>query len=249
MKTLKTILAIAIISILASCSKSDDEVPNQQSFTPELNFSNGNLSTGTTASTGASAPTGYTWSEPEVANIFFGFQASPNSNFFLADDFIVPQGEKWSINKFVFYAYQTNYVATNSPFDNIKYEIFSIKPSEIGATKIFGDFTNNKFESSEDAKMYRIKNGFPNQLRKIYKITASATNIELMPGTYWIKWQTNNITNTLHYHPYNTTIGVAGLSTYNALTLSDVGVWSVCDSGASNKADFPFGIIGTKTKL
>ena len=97
--------------------------------------------------------------------------------------------------------------------------------------------------------MYRIKNGFPDQLRKIYKITASATNLELMPGTYWIKWQSKNSSNTIHYFPFNTTTGVAGLPTYNALTLSNLGVWSVCDSGASNKVDFPFGIIGTKTKI
>ena len=82
MKKLKIIFALAFIAILSSCSKSDDEVPNQQNFTLELNFSNGNLSTGSTSSSGVSAPTGYTWSEPEVANIFFGFAASVNNIFF-----------------------------------------------------------------------------------------------------------------------------------------------------------------------
>jgi hypothetical protein len=249
MKTLKNIIAIAILIIIASCSKNDEPVtpiPTPEQTTTDLNYFNGSLSTGATANNGTTAPTGYTWSEIEATNDFTGFIAA--NDFYLADDFIVPVGEKWTINKFVFFAYQTNYLGTNSPFNEVKYEIYDSNPSAAGASKIFGGFTINKYATSEDSKMYRLFNATADLKRKIYKITASATDLVLMPGTYWIKWQTKTITDSLHYHPSNTTKGTAGVATYNSM-IQEAGIWKINYNGTGNKVDFPFGIVGTKTKI
>lgn len=250
MKTLKTIFAISILSLFTfSCSKDDAQanpVPNPELTTTDLNYSNGNLSTGVTATDGTVAPTGYSWSEIEPTNDYTGFIAT--DNFFLADDFIIPAGEKWSINKFIFFAHQTDYTGANTPFNEVKYEIYTSNPSAAGAAKVFGDFTTNKYATSEDAKIFRLFNATANFKRKIYKITASATDLVLMPGTYWIKWQTKTITLALHFHPSNTIKGTAGVSTNNSL-IQEAGIWKINYNGTGNKVDFPFGIVGTKSKI
>lgn len=245
MKIFKAILTITILSLfVTSCSK--DETTTPEPTPTELNFSNGNLSTGATSSNGTAAPTGYTWSEIEATNPLNGFNAT--DNYFLADDFIIPAGEKWTINKFIFYAYQTDYFGTNSPFNEVKYEIYTSNPSAAGVSKIFGDFATNKYVTSEDSKIYRIKNASSVINRKIYKITASATDLVLTTGTYWIKWQTKTNTSSLNFNPPNTTSGIAGVASYNAINQS-AGVWAALENGTGNKVDFPFGIVGTKTKI
>lgn len=248
MKTLKNTIAILGLIIMASCSKEDEPVtptPNLEPTTTDLNYSNGNLSTGETSNNGTAAPTGCTWSEVQFENGTYGYSAYGDN--LVADDFIVPTGEKWTINKFIFYAYQTNFAGTNCPINDVKYTIYSNNPSAAGASSVFGNFVTNKYATAEDSKIYRIYKDAPDSKRKIYKITASATDLVLQPGTYWIKWQSKNIDNSAHFFPPNTTLNSTGLENYNAIG-QNLGVWNVLADGV-NKVDFPFGIVGTKTKI
>ena len=247
MKTLKKTIAILLLIFTASCSKDDEvtSVPNPEPLVTDLNYSNGNLSTGPTSSNGTAAPAGYTWSEMQLDSSSYGFPAY--GNIFIADDFVVPVGEKWTINKFIFFAYQNNFVGTICPIIDLKYAIYNSNPSSAGSTVIFGNFSTNKFAAAEDSKIYRIYKGSPNSIRKIYKITASATDLVLSPGTYWIRWQSINNDNTAHYYPQNTTLNSNGLASYNAIH-QEQGTWSVLVDGV-NKVDFPFGIVGTKIKI
>jgi hypothetical protein len=245
MKTLKTIISITLVSLfLFSCSN-DDSAPQIS----DLNYSNGNLSTGNMSVIDkTAAPAGYTWSELQAGNTSMGFAGT--ETFSLADDFIVPAGEKWNVNKINFYIYKSNHEGNESPVVNIGYEIYSANPSTAGATKIYGDITVNKYSAGIDSKMYRIANttGSSNTARKIFKITATAADLELPSGTYWIKWKTTAIDKTIaHYHPANTVVGSAGLVTFNAIQFT--GEWKVLENGKGNKVDFPFELIGTKTKI
>lgn len=247
MKTLKTIIAITILALFSiSCSSDDDSKPE---IKEDLSYSNGNLSTGNISVIDQiTAPAGYTWSEIQIGNKSPGFTA--NGAYFLADDFVIPAGEKWNINKINFYLYQTNYNGTESPVKNIRYEIYSTNPSLAGASKLYGDFSTNKYSSEIDSKMYRISNvpGSSITNRKIFKITASAADLELPSGTYWIKWQSTATDNGSHFYPPVTVVGSLELPTYNSLQ-QNTGVWAATLDTSGSKIDFPFELVGTKTKI
>ena len=134
--------------------------------TTELKYSNGSLITGTTSTSGAVAQAGYSWSELPSGATNIGFNATGDSK--LADDFSVPAGEKWTINKFIFYAYQTGYTGTSNPINEIKYSLYDTNPSIAGATPIYGDFTINKYVSGEEAKIYRIVKNSSETTRKVF---------------------------------------------------------------------------------
>lgn len=247
MKIVKRIAFIITFSVfLISCGSSDDD-GSFNSVTSDLNFSNGNLSTGTKTANGTSAPEGYTWSEIDTKNFTSG--TNSNSRYF-ADDFVVPKGEKWTIEKINIYAFYGGYEGTNSPFNNIRYEIYDGDPSLVSSNKIYGDISTNKYASAEDAKIYRIFNGKAETIRKIFRIKANATDLELSAGTYWIKWQILDNSSAVFY-PSNITPGAPGLASYNAISKSSDagGVWSkVTNGGDDIKVDFPFELIGKKTK-
>ena len=246
MKTLKAIFAIVAAALFSiSCSNDGNSEPE----TSDLNYSNGNLSTGAISADKTNALSGYTWSEVQGTNELLGSLAVVGS-YSLADDFIVPAGEKWNITKINFYIYKADYLGVDSPVKEVRYEIYSDNPSTAGAVKVYGDLSVNKYFTSADAKMYRISDFYPDKTaRKIFKITASSTDLELPEGTYWIKWQTNVMNGqTLgHHHPSNTIVGSVGLPTYNALQQFG-NVWSVLKDGNA-KIDFPFELVGTKTKI
>ena len=247
MKTLKTIITITILTLFSiSCSSDDDSKPE---IKEDLSYSNGNLSTGNISVIDqVAAPAGYTWSQIQIGNESQGFSA--NGDYFLADDFTVPAGEKWNINKINFYIYKTNYIGEDSPVNTIRYEIYSTNPSLEGAKKVYGDFSTNKYSTGIDSKMYRISNvpGSSVTTRKIFKITASAADLELPSGTYWIKWQTATTDSSSHFHPSVTVVGSLDLPTYNSLQ-QNAGVWASLLDKSGSKIDFPFEIVGTKNKI
>lgn len=242
-------------------------------FSSAQSYQNGGLSTGTTSNNGTNAPAGFTWSELQnnTGNItesntslgLGGTYSSSNANFFIADDFVVPVGEKWAITSIDFFAYQTNYVGSTSPFNTVRVNVFDSDPSIAGATSVFGDDTTNRFLSSEDAKMYRIGNSAvpvtataPLTNRKIWKVRAN-TPMSLNPGTYWVKYQLQNVVAaSAGFLPPVTILGTRGLPSFNAKQADVVsGSWvSIIDIGNPTTApdyplDMPFIITYTKTSL
>lgn len=243
MKVKKNIILIIVFSVfLISCSNDDGSSDPE---TTDLNFSNGNLTTGAKTSKGTSAPEGYTWSEIDTKNYASGIISN---NRYFADDFVVPNGEKWTIEKINIYAFYGGYTGVISPFDNIRYEIYDADPSLVSSTKIYGDINTNKYVSAEDAKMYRIFNGEAETIRKIFRITANATDLQLSAGTYWIKWQISENSSAVLY-PSNITPGTPGLASYNAKAKSAEGNWGTIINGDGDaKVDFPFELIGRKNR-
>ena len=248
MNKMKTILAFLIVSLVTISCSNDNEETKTAPTTTELKYSNGGLITGTTSTSGAVAQAGYSWSELSSGATNLGFNATGDSK--LADDFTVPDGEKWTINKFIFYAYQTGYTFTTNPINEIKYSLYDTNPSIAGATPIYGDFTINKYVSGEEAKIYRIPENSSETTRKVFKITTSATDLVLMPGTYWIAWKSRNSDNSIHYFPNNETSNATLNAKFNAI--QQLGnAWYVLNDGGTEqtKVDFPFEVVGTKTKL
>ena len=200
-------------------------------------YTNGPLSTGATSSTGAAAPTGYTWSEVQAGNTNAGFGANITAGFTVADDFTVPAGG-WNLTTARFYAYSTGFAGTTSPFVDVRIQIFNTDPSVGSPTPIFGNLTTNRFVSSADANMYRIFNGAPGTTRRIWEIVANI-NTSLTPGTYWIEWQLGNggISN---FSPPATIVGQVTQAGWNGKQHDiNAATWVNLLDGA-NAQDMPF---------
>ncbi|MEG1591603.1 T9SS type A sorting domain-containing protein [Chryseobacterium sp.] len=242
-------------------------------FSIAQTLSNGGLSTGATSKSGGAAPTGYTWSELQnnagnttESNTSLGLggtYSSATASFFLADDFTIPVGSQWQISSIDFFAYQTNYAGTTSPFNTVRVNIYSSDPSVTGAVSVFGDDTTNRFSSSVDSNIYRIGSSIipvtttaPATSRKVWKVTAN-TPVTLGAGTYWIKYQLQNVVlANASFLPTVAILDSRGLPTFNAKQLDAVGgVWSSpVDTGNPTTApdvpiDMPFVITYTSATL
>lgn len=238
-------------------------------------FNNGGLSTGATSKSGVAAPAGYTWSEVQnntgnttESNSSAGYAgtfSSATASFFLADNFTIPAGQTWNITSIDVFAYQTGYNGTTSPFNTMRVNIYSSDPSVAGAVSVFGDDTTNRFVSGAQANIYRIFNSAvptasaPTTTRRIWKVTGS-TPVTLTAGTYWIKYQLQNVTvASAGFFPPVTISGTRGLAGWNAKQYNAVdNTWiSIIDDGNPASApdypmDMPFivtyntGSLGTK---
>jgi hypothetical protein len=230
---------LLVTFLTLSCSKDDDKPIQPEPFT------NGNvagMSSGVTSVGGTTAPAGYTWSEVKTPQSTWGINGTVNDRQ-LADDFKIPAGEKWNIENFYFYAYQTSFSGTLFPVNEFYFEIYSSDPAIAGAEKVYGDMTTNRFVSSEETKWYRILQGqTDNTTRKIYKMKVKADDLNLNPGTYWIKWGSKTSSGT-HFYPQfphdpskenNAQQFVVSSSTW--VDLNDGG----------QRVSFPFEITGTK---
>ncbi|SFM98040.1 Por secretion system C-terminal sorting domain-containing protein [Chryseobacterium oleae] len=235
-------------------------------------YNNGGLSTGATSKGGTAAPAGYTWSELQnntgnttESNTSLGLGgtfSSATASFFIADDFTVPAGSSWQITTIDFFAYQTNYAGATAPFNTVRVNMFSSDPSVAGAVSVYGDDTTNRFSAAVDANMYRTGNtsvpvaAVPTTVRKIWKVTAS-TPKTLSPGTYWIKYQLQNVvTASAGFLPPVTIVGSRGLPTFNAKQFDAIlSTWApITDTGNPVAApdvplDMPFVITFTATTL
>jgi len=240
-------------------------------FTFAQTYENGGLSTGATAKSGVAAPTGYTWSELQSntgstteSNTTTGYQVTSNENAFLADDFTIPPGSQWQISSIDFFGYDSGYTDTTNPYTTVRVNIYSSDPSVAGAVSIFGDDTTNRFLSGENAFIYRIGNtavpasspSSTSTSRRIFKIKAN-TPVTLGPGTYWIKYQLDNVVLANGgSSPLVTVIGSRGLPGFNAKTYDTVAnTWSpIIDKGKPSTApdvnmDIPFIITYTSATL
>lgn len=236
-------------------------------------YSNGGLSTGATSNSGVTAPTGYTWSEVQnntgnttesnTSSGYGGTFSSATASFFLADDFTIPTGATWQITSIDFFAYQTGYTGTTSPFNTVRVNILSSDPSVPGAISVFGNDTTNRYTTGVNSNMYRIFNSavptsgsVPGTTRKIWKITAS-TPVTLAAGTYWVKYQLQNVvTASAGFLPGVTIPGSRGLASFNAKQNDAIGgTWiPLIDDGNPATApdftvDMPFVVTFTTTTL
>lgn len=230
---------LLVTFLTLSCSKDDDKAIQPEPFT---NGSVAGMSSGVTSVGGTTSPAGYTWSEVKAPQSTWGLNGTVNDRQ-LADDFKIPAGEKWNIENFYFYTYQTSFSGTLFPVNEFYFEIYSSDPAIAGAEKVYGDMTTNRFVSSEETKWYRILQGQPdNTARKIYKMKIKAEDLNLNPGTYWIKWGSKTSSGT-HFYPQfphdpskenNAQQFVVSSSTW--VDLNDGG----------QRVSFPFEITGTK---
>ncbi len=236
-------------------------------------YDNGPFITDVRAKNGTAAPAGSFFSEVQnnagnttQSNNAAG-SAAYQSAFRLADDFVIPVGETWTINSVLTFAYLTGGGAT-SPFTAGTLQIWNGRPGDAGSTVIYGDTTTNRLGASTDTSTFRIFNSLypspgsaPGTTRRIWQNSLTvAPALVLTAGTYWIDWATtvNNNPATAHFAPSVTIVDTRTTALANARQ-SNAGTWvDVVDIGEAASTpqtnnvpdaalDFPFKLDGTKT--
>ena len=185
------------------------------------------------------APACFTWSEVQTGNTTAGF-TNNITGFTLADNFVVPAGNRWDLTKLTVYAYSTGFAGATSPYPDIRVRIFNTNPSIGSPAPIFGDLTTNRFAASSTANMYRIFNAGPGTTRQLWKIEANIA-ANLTAGNYWIEWGVGNGLAS-NFSPASTVVGTTTQAGNNALQHTIAGnTWAAAtDLGSLTPQDFPF---------
>jgi hypothetical protein len=171
-----------------------------------------------------------------------GFAHQQSSNFRVADDFVIPAGQTWTIQEAIFYAYQTG-STTTSTITGVNVRIWNGQPGVSGSTVVFGDTTTNRMSATTWSNAYRYSDTSPGTTRPIMKQTVTL-GVTLGQGTYWIDWQTNG---SLASGPWAPPVTLNGqVNTGNGIQYSS-GTWTaLIDNGTAQAPQgLPFILNGT----
>lgn len=172
-------------------------------------------------------------------------QQSESGNF-VAEDFVVPVGQVWTITDMNFYGYQTGADAKqSSTFTSYVAQIWDGSPDNPASSVIAGDLTTNILSNSVFSNIFRVSEttlGATN--RPIFESTATFTApVELGPGTYWVQW---GAAGSLASGPWQPPVTITGeTSTGNSLQLTSGGWNPLTDGGTLTPQGLPFQVLGT----
>jgi hypothetical protein len=155
----------------------------------------------------------------------------------LADDFTVPAGETWTLDRVSFFEYQTGATTGASTFTATNYQIWNGAPNGGGAV-IWGDTTTNRLASSAWSNIYRVLDtAMAGTTRPI--MTNVCTGGAVLPaGTYWIDWQAAG---SLSSGPWQPPISILGQTTTgNALQYTSTGWANLVDGTFQQGLPFRF---------
>jgi uncharacterized repeat protein (TIGR01451 family) len=164
----------------------------------------------------------------------------------VADDFIIPAGNTWTLDQITFFGYQTG-SPTVSTYTAVNLRIWDGEPGN-GGTIIWGDTTTNVLISSTWTGMYRVTETTTGTAvdRPIMANVVDLGGLVLPAGTYWLDWQSDG---TLASGPWAPPITINGVPvTGNGLGTGDNGTtWAPTnDSGTGTpRQGLPFIIEGT----
>jgi subtilisin-like proprotein convertase family protein len=179
-------------------------------------YVNGNLITDSILSNGTLAPSGTSWSQIQPPNVSNGTISGTDTRRSIIDDFSIPAGEFWKINRFDCYSYCTGYSSSNLPFDSLMIRIFKTDPRLPNSTPLWGDLTTNRFTSGSFSNIYRVGAAFDTS-RKIWVIRG-LVDTTLGEGRYWIEWILGRTPNTpLNAVPFSTLKNLPDIPGSNSL--------------------------------
>ncbi len=169
-----------------------------------------------------------------------GFAHQQSSNFRVADDFVIPAGQTWTINEAVFYAYQTG-STTTSTITGVNVRIWNGQPG-VG-TVVFGDTSTNRMSATTWSNCYRYSDTSPGTTRPLMRQTVTI-GVTLGEGHYWIDWQSSG---SLASGPWVPPITITGQATTGDALQYASGVWApIIDNGtAQTPQGLPFVLDGT----
>lgn len=213
-------------------------------------YSNGAISTGVThLATSSTAPASYTWSELQSPSGTLGFSSFYNNamtnDFAIAEEFVVPAGQSWSLTNVNFYGYQTNYAGATIPIDALRIRIWNGDPSLGTSTIVYGDMTTNILNAAGSGEefIYRVSN-VTGTTRRVWRFNA-AISTTLNPGTYWIEYQVHALNDSSIFMPPVTILNTQSDPNWTAKQ-RNASTWSgLIDTGSSFNRSMPFQLIGT----
>lgn len=238
-----------------------------------LIHSNGVIDTGTLSSNGVAAPAGARWSElqpdadnPGTFNSLAGMVANDTSGSRLADDFVVPAGETWTLSGVALLVYATGADPASAPIVSATLRIWDGAPGEADSAILCGDDTTDRLLDATPTGLMRIFNAAglgagvsPPTNRAVWRAVVGTTGgcdaLSFGPGRYWIDWSSAAVDDLPHFYPTNTYIEARTLPGDNARQFLG-GAWSeIVDGGSPASAidvplEIPFqllGIIGPQT--
>lgn len=188
--------------------------------------------------------------EPQLNSFGAGAQLTATINNRLADDFVVPVGEQWTLSDISVFAYQTGSPIT-STMTGGNYRIWSGQPGTPGATVLFDFSAANQLVTTSFTNIYRAALAtLLDATRPIMRITMNGNGIVLNPGTYWLDWQGQGSLASGPFFPPISILGQTLSPTGNAVqfigaipAVAGNGWSSTFVSGAASQAQgFPFEI-------
>ncbi len=172
-----------------------------------------------------------------------GFAHADTQSFRVADDFEVTGGS-WDIESIDFYAYQTG--ATASTITGVNLRIWDGVPGDSGSNVVFGDDTTNRMSSTGYSGVLRVVDGSSgaDNNRQI-AVSNVAVGVTLLPGTYWLDWQSSGSSGSGPWAPPLSILGQT--TTGNGLQSADSGVTytPLTDAGTATLQGLPFVMYGT----
>ena len=179
----------------------------------------------------------------------YGYGHAVSTGYWVADEFVVPAGDVWTIDSIVTYAYQTG-SPTTSTINEVRVALWDGVPGDPGSSIIAGDTISNNFLTSTWSGIYRTNStDFSNTQRPIMRNTSFLGATALQPGTYWLQWQTGG---TLTSGPWAPPVTITGVTnTGNAMQFNPNepagSEWStiVVDTTTGDGQGMPFLLIGS----
>ena len=109
----------------------------------------------------------------------------------IADQFTVPAGTSWQVDRIDFYGYQTNASSAAPTIDDVRVVIYDRSPHLAGATVMFGDYTTNRIQGSATwSGAYRVTESSTGTLtNRAIMVVSASIGTALAPGEYWVAWQ------------------------------------------------------------
>lgn len=159
------------------------------------------LATGGVSASGVAAPAGWQWSETAAqtgqANALAGisvYAGSAQGGLRVADNFVVPSGQTWTLDRVRTYVYGRG--TSGTPVSALMVRIWDGPPGHAASRIVYGDAAN-RLSAATALNLYRIFATQsiplpqpPGTTRPIWQVEASLAGATLNPGEYWLDVQT-----------------------------------------------------------
>ncbi len=184
-----------------------------------------------------------------TTGVTFGFGHAQASLFRVADNFIVPDGQVWTVDSVFFYAYQTG-STTTSTITGVNVRLWRGRPDSAGSVLVFGDTTTNRMIRTRFSNIYRVlETTLTNTQRPIMVQTVNLGGTTLTSGTYWLDWQTAGSLTSGPWIPPVSILGQPIVPGANALQrAAAAGAWTALQDD-TNPVELPFVLFGTQGGL
>jgi hypothetical protein len=203
-------------------------------------FDNGPFVTGAGAGSGGSDI-----SEMGSGESTYGFGFESSVDIMIADQFTIPTGASWNIDRITVFGYQTG-SGTTSTITGAYLTIWD-NPPDTGAL-VYGVQTTNVLTSSAWSNCYRVSNGqTTNTDRPIMANTCDLTPFTLNAGEYWLVVQLNGSASS---GPWANPVTISGQPATGYAIQKLSSTWAPLTMGGTNQCiGLPFIISGSSTAL